>query len=268
VGWPGADVLLPLAVIAHLWPDTDRRHVVLTPLRVFLSACLGLGPVWTTRDAACSLFAITVAYRLHAAARRFVPESFVALERTLAFLVDQPTAATDSASPVGQLTPWPVCVWVLNVQVILLFFLGAHSGHARLCVVVGAARPGRAPACSVPVCGHPVRPLPIARTYPHLSLMLVLGPLCAVVNVCLYACVCLSVCVSAGVLVSVCMSWARGLGGRCWWWRCGCWCGVYGCMRRMWPSRWSSAPSPPCSRVPRPSCAAGPPPSRSACASL
>ena len=89
---------MPLAVIAHLFPDTDRRHVVLTPLRVLLAEILGMAPVWTTRDAACGLFLATTALRLHARSRRFFPEALVFLDRALAFLVDQPTpkgTATD-----------------------------------------------------------------------------------------------------------------------------------------------------------------------------
>lgn len=87
VGWPAGPVLLPLSVVAHLFPDTDLRHIVLTPLRVYAAECLGMAPVWTLRDAACGLFVATIMWRLHQRSQRFVPEAFVFLERSLACLL-------------------------------------------------------------------------------------------------------------------------------------------------------------------------------------
>ena len=79
--------------MAHLFPDTDRRHVVLTPLRVYLAECLAVAPAWTLRDVACGLFTATAALRLHERAQRFFPEALVFLERALGFLLEHAPAA-------------------------------------------------------------------------------------------------------------------------------------------------------------------------------
>jgi len=164
-GWPAAPVLLPLSVVAHLFPDTDLRHTVLTPLRVYAAECLGMAPVWTLRDAACGLFVATIMWRLHQRSQRFVPEAFVFLERALTLLLGaSPAGGTSRPRATAGGRPGP------GLPALSTIATDARCAHrrwesgraAREChprrVPGGAGRGGRPPRAPLCRAGDAVRP--------------------------------------------------------------------------------------------------------------
>jgi nucleolar protein 14 len=87
LGWPGSRQLLQLRLFALLFPTSDRRHPVTTPLALLTGKYLSQCPVNSGYTAALGLLLAGMALQNAAAAARFCPEAVNFVTATLqAFL--------------------------------------------------------------------------------------------------------------------------------------------------------------------------------------
>ena len=99
LGWPGSRQLLQLRLFALLFPTSDRRHPVTTPLALLTGKYLSQCPVNSGYTAALGLLLAGMALQNAAAAARFCPEAVNYVTATLqAFL---PAAAEGPSKAAG-----------------------------------------------------------------------------------------------------------------------------------------------------------------------
>lgn len=67
-------VLLSLRCVARLFPGSDLRHAVVTPLILLLAHCLSTVPIHSHQDAACGCFCASLLLEMLAPAQRFSGE--------------------------------------------------------------------------------------------------------------------------------------------------------------------------------------------------
>eukprot|EP00877_Chromochloris_zofingiensis_P005493 jgi/Chrzof1/14945/Cz09g21210.t1 len=116
-GWPGARQLLQCMLFATLFPVSDRRHPVITPLALLLGKWLMQCPVPGPYEAALGLAVCGVALHMAAPAQRFMPEVQVYL-----------TNLFNSFLPVGDKGSSTLNAGGLNAQGVNLFTPGVLSG--------------------------------------------------------------------------------------------------------------------------------------------
>jgi len=105
LGWPGPRQLLQLRLFALLFPTSDRRHPVTTPLALLMGKYLMQCPVNCAYQAALGLLLAGLALHNAAAAERFCPEAVNFIAATLtAFL---PADAAASAAGTSKKSPSP-----------------------------------------------------------------------------------------------------------------------------------------------------------------
>lgn len=103
LGWPGPRQLLQLRLFALLFPTSDRRHPVTTPLALLMGKYLMQCPVNCGYQAALGLLLAGLALHNAAAAERFCPEAVNFIVATLrAFL---PADAAAACTGVSRFTP-------------------------------------------------------------------------------------------------------------------------------------------------------------------
>lgn len=83
MGWPGARQLLQLRLFSCLFPTSDKRHPVTTPLALLMGKYLMQCPVTNPFQAAVGLLLAGMALHNTAAAARFCPEVVSYLSATL-----------------------------------------------------------------------------------------------------------------------------------------------------------------------------------------
>ena len=83
-GWPATRVALQLQLFSALWPLSDRRHPVATPLALLLAAYLALCTPAAPRHVATGLLLAGLATRAAAAALRLMPEPLTFAVRVVA----------------------------------------------------------------------------------------------------------------------------------------------------------------------------------------
>jgi nucleolar protein 14 len=120
VGWPGPRQLLQLRLFALLFPASDRRHPVMTPLALLLGKHLSQCPVVSCYTAAVGLLCCGMALANAADAQRFCPEVVSFLAASLRAFVPAPqqqqaadgkqqqqqsAASADAAAGVSLFTP-------------------------------------------------------------------------------------------------------------------------------------------------------------------
>lgn len=96
LGWPGSRQLLQLRLFALLFPASDRRHPVTTPLALLMGKYLMQCPVNSPYQAALGLLLAGLALHNAAAAARFCPEAVNFVASTLRAYV--PCASTAAAA--------------------------------------------------------------------------------------------------------------------------------------------------------------------------
>ncbi len=82
-GWPTARVVLQLKLFTSLYPVSDKRHPVLTPVALLLGRCLGQCPVMSPHQAATGLCLASLALHMAAPAKRYCPEVVSYCQRML-----------------------------------------------------------------------------------------------------------------------------------------------------------------------------------------
>jgi nucleolar protein 14 len=100
LGWPGPRQLLQLRLFALLFPTSDRRHPVTTPLSLLIGKHLSQCPVNSSYQAALGLMLAGMALQNASAAARFCPEAvnFVCATLRAFFPADAGTAAAAAGS--------------------------------------------------------------------------------------------------------------------------------------------------------------------------
>jgi len=73
--WPGLPELVFLRVLGVLWPTSDMRHAVVSPVRLLMGSYLALCKIRSLADAASGLFLCTLFLQYENRSRRFVPEA-------------------------------------------------------------------------------------------------------------------------------------------------------------------------------------------------
>ena len=73
--WPGLPELVFLRVLGVLWPTSDMRHPVVSPVRLLMGSYLALCKIRSLADAASGLFLCTLFLQYESRSRRFVPEA-------------------------------------------------------------------------------------------------------------------------------------------------------------------------------------------------
>eukprot|EP00903_Cladosiphon_okamuranus_P007894 g7626.t1 len=82
--WPSTGSLLLIKLLLHIFPSTDFRHPVVTPVLLLLSQCLSQCPVQTSTDLCAGLFSCSLLLHCCLGANRFSPEVMVFLTSALA----------------------------------------------------------------------------------------------------------------------------------------------------------------------------------------
>lgn len=99
MGWPGARQLLQLRLFSCLFPTSDKRHPVTSPLALLLGKYLMQCPVAAPYQAAVGLLLAGMALHNAAAAARFCPEVVIYLAAALRAFV--PAAGKAAAAAAG-----------------------------------------------------------------------------------------------------------------------------------------------------------------------
>jgi len=73
--WPGLPELVFLRVLGVLWPTSDMRHAVVSPVRLLMGSYLALCKIRSLTDAASGLFLCTLFLQYENRSGRFVPEA-------------------------------------------------------------------------------------------------------------------------------------------------------------------------------------------------
>lgn len=104
LGWPGPRQLLQLRLFALLFPTSDRRHPVTTPLALLIGKHLSQCPVNSSYQAAVGLMLAGMALQNASAAARFCPEAvnFVCAILRAFLPADAGTAAATGAAAGSQ----------------------------------------------------------------------------------------------------------------------------------------------------------------------
>lgn len=81
--WPSTGTLLLLRAAGHIFPMTDLRHVVATPVLLLLGQILGQSPVRSLEDVMKGLFCSTLMFQNTKDANRLAPEALAFLAGTI-----------------------------------------------------------------------------------------------------------------------------------------------------------------------------------------
>ena len=81
--WPSTGTLLLLRALSHIFPVTDRRHVVVTPALILLLQTVAQCPIRSLDDVVIGLFCSTLIIEYTKDARRIAPESLAFIAGTL-----------------------------------------------------------------------------------------------------------------------------------------------------------------------------------------
>ncbi|GLD94822.1 hypothetical protein PINS_up003447 [Pythium insidiosum] len=81
--WPTLAELLLCKALRHLFPVSDLRHSVVSPLETLLGECLATGAVRTPLEATQALFTCTLVLQITKDKQRFTPEVVLCLKRLL-----------------------------------------------------------------------------------------------------------------------------------------------------------------------------------------
>jgi nucleolar protein 14 len=73
--WPDLPELVFLRVLGVLWPTSDMRHAVVSPVRLLMGSYLSLCKIRSLVDAASGLFLCTLFLQYESRSGRFVPEA-------------------------------------------------------------------------------------------------------------------------------------------------------------------------------------------------
>lgn len=85
--WPSLAELMLFKVLTQIFPTSDLRHNVISPMETLLGEALTLGTVSSPQEATQALFAVTLVLHITKEKKRFTPEVLVALKKILrAFL--------------------------------------------------------------------------------------------------------------------------------------------------------------------------------------
>eukprot|EP01128_Nolandella_sp_AFSM9_P000050 TRINITY_DN1007_c0_g2_i1.p1 TRINITY_DN1007_c0_g2~~TRINITY_DN1007_c0_g2_i1.p1 ORF type:complete len:868 (+),score=257.09 TRINITY_DN1007_c0_g2_i1:44-2605(+) len=100
--FPSPSRLYLIAVLTQLWPVSDRRHVVVTPLLLFISKVLRSTVIDTALSARRGLFLSSLFMRAQVPGERFATEPLMVLERVLRSFV--PSTRKPHEDPSDSLT--------------------------------------------------------------------------------------------------------------------------------------------------------------------
>ncbi|CAM9297716.1 unnamed protein product [Pylaiella littoralis] len=103
--WPSTGSLLLLKLLVQIFPSTDFRHPVVTPILLHLSQCLSQCPVKTSADLTAGLFSCSLLLHCCLGATRFSPEVMVFLSSALAQFSPSASAQQATLSPAFKNSP-------------------------------------------------------------------------------------------------------------------------------------------------------------------
>lgn len=81
--WPELSELLLFRALVQIFPTSDLRHNVVSPLETLLGESLATGALETRQDATQALFACTLTLQITKEKQRFTPEVLVCLKKLL-----------------------------------------------------------------------------------------------------------------------------------------------------------------------------------------
>eukprot|EP00742_Colponemidia_sp_Colp-10_P007849 GILJ01008463.1.p1 GENE.GILJ01008463.1~~GILJ01008463.1.p1 ORF type:complete len:907 (-),score=214.06 GILJ01008463.1:178-2898(-) len=88
--WPLPSSLLTLRLLTSIFPMSDFRHPVVTPLFLLLGQLLTQAPLYSQRDVVAALFTATLTMHSCTSGKRFAPELIAILERMVSqFFADK-----------------------------------------------------------------------------------------------------------------------------------------------------------------------------------
>jgi len=96
--WPRPASMQYLQLMSDIFPPSDFKHPVMTPLALLIAWLLARCPLSDGRAAVCGLFLCELSMRNQSEARRFVPEVHVFLTEMLCVFV-RPAEAAGAAAP-------------------------------------------------------------------------------------------------------------------------------------------------------------------------
>ncbi|OQR82716.1 nucleolar protein [Achlya hypogyna] len=88
VGWPDMRDLLLFRVALNVFPATDLRHNVVTPIELLVGQALAKAPVASVADVRAALFCVGLSLHATKGKRKFAPEAVHALTTLVALLAD------------------------------------------------------------------------------------------------------------------------------------------------------------------------------------
>ena len=81
--WPGSTGLLLLQLFTQLFPTSDHKHLVCTPVTLLLGYLLAMCPLCRQSDIAPALFAASLLQQMAMAGGRYAPEVTTVCETLL-----------------------------------------------------------------------------------------------------------------------------------------------------------------------------------------
>uniref|UniRef100_A0A7S1FP39 Nucleolar protein 14 n=2 Tax=Corethron hystrix TaxID=216773 RepID=A0A7S1FP39_9STRA len=97
--WPSLGTILLLRALAHIFPTTDVRHVVVTPALIFLDRTLAQAPVRSLGDVRRGLLCAGLCVEYTRGASRLVPEGLAFLAGTVRLFAPSTEAARGGGVP-------------------------------------------------------------------------------------------------------------------------------------------------------------------------
>jgi len=96
--WPSTGTLLLLRALSHIFPVTDRRHVVVTPALIFLSQTVAQCPIRSLGDIVMGIFCSGLIIEFTKEAKRLAPEALAFISGALRLFSNKAEAATEATA--------------------------------------------------------------------------------------------------------------------------------------------------------------------------
>lgn len=113
--WPSTGMLLLMRALPHIFPSTDRRHVVVTPALLLLGQILAQTPVKTRCDVTKGLFCAALMMEYTKGAKRFPPEATAFVASALRVYADDVESVLGT-SPLPSLSNATNCPQLMELR--------------------------------------------------------------------------------------------------------------------------------------------------------
>ncbi|KAG7399595.1 nucleolar complex protein 14 [Phytophthora boehmeriae] len=104
--WPTLPELLLFKALTSVFPTSDLRHNVVSPMETLLGECLARGTVDTPQEATQALFAISLSLDITRSKQRFMPEVINCLARILRAFVTSASSTEDAQDSSSNKAHW------------------------------------------------------------------------------------------------------------------------------------------------------------------